>query len=510
MKRLGTIVNNSVWMGIEKSCYALVKFITVPMLLVAYGKDQFGLIALATALHAYLKILSMGLPTGIVKYVAEWLGKGDAETLQGAVRSTVSCYTLMGILNAVILFIVAFFAGDIFNVQEEQVPLLQSLIGIVAVVALISWPTSVVQQALAGAQEVGWSARVQILAVLLEAVLVFYTCYIQLIPLVWFFLINTLLILVPLPFFYYRWRRYSPLMKSMLPGWKWSAFRPIFLYSISLFVLNFAQISVMELRPVIIGVRVENAASSMADYRILLGITQFVLIASSWFLIPLLPAVSHAVTVNDHVFIDRVLYQAPKYIWGVLALPLFGLIVCAPEILGMYVGPEYTNLGAWLRVWLLALSTQLHLVPITSVILGKGNVKPLLKYTYISSLTSLVSAWFLCPKYGVGGVAISTLIYTGMQCLFFYTVFIPRLLNANSKRIFFGTYMPPFLCGLIMAGIIYVILGLFHITSPFMYCVLAAGIGVVVYSVLAYLWFFKQEDIKNIKSVLRLVWKRES
>jgi O-antigen/teichoic acid export membrane protein len=496
--RWGKILSNSAWAGVHKYTYALVKLITVPLLLRAYGRESFGLIALAISLHAYMQILSMGLPTGVVKYVAEWLGKGEIDKLQGALRSTVLCYSCIGIINCAVLAVLAVFAGHIFNVQEEQISLLQTLIYIVAAVALVQWPTVVVEQALVGAQEIGWISKLRIIVVFLDAILVLYTCCVRLLPLSIFFLLSTLLVLVPVPFLYHRWRRYSPLFKSMFPGWKWQYFQPMFLYSIALFAFSFAQNSAMQLRPIIVGMRVVDAAGATADYRVLFGITQFVLMAVFLVLTPLLPAVSHAASVDDRDFIDKVMYLAPRYIWGIFALPLFGAIVCAPQLLSIYVGEEFSHLAVWLRIWLLALSTQLHIAPISAVILGTGKVKLLVKYTYVSCVVSIIGAWLLCPKYGVGGAAFSTLIYFSLQGIFFYTIFIPKILNGDARRIFLKTYMPPLFCGVVMGGITYASLSVLHISSPIIYCLAAAVIGVFIYGILAYFTLFDKKDAAMI------------
>ncbi len=143
-------------MAISRIAIAIVKFVSVPMLLNHYGMGQFGLIALAVSLNAYLQILSMGLPSGIVRYVAISLGESSHSKLVSLCGSGFSLYLLIGTLNVLVLWALSFKVDTLFNISPSEAEILKLLVLMSAVSSFFFWIGSYLEQLLTAAEEISW------------------------------------------------------------------------------------------------------------------------------------------------------------------------------------------------------------------------------------------------------------------------------------------------------------------------------------------------------------------
>lgn len=498
------VFSNTAWMAASRLAVALVKFVTVPLVLGTYGRASYGLIALATGLNAYLQVLALGLPSGVVRHVAMALGRGDRAEVAGIARSSLSLYLGLGVLNALALGVVATWGEGLFNLAPGQWAILQDLVIITTFCALLSWPASLASQWLTAAEEIAWDSGLLLAQALLELVLVVWvsrTAHPPSLPV--FFAAQMGLMFLPLPWRLWRWRRYCPLAASLCPGWNTTVFRPVLTYSAGLILMHLARVSAMELRPVILGMRAPDGALAASDFRVLFGITQLVLMASSWFSAPLLPAVARATSRSDARFLARVTYDLTRWVWGVLALPLWIGIACAAPLLRLYVGESLVALAPWLRVWLAALASVLYLGPLSAVVLADGRVRALVVSSLVACAAALGVGWWLTPRLGLGGVMLGTVVYYGIQMVFYHVYFIPRILKADTGRLLRTALLPP-----VIAGLFALPAGFFAVrwagrAAPLAQ-VGAGGLAVaLVYLPIALRWFVKPSDLRRLWSVLR-------
>jgi O-antigen/teichoic acid export membrane protein len=451
---LKKIAGNSLWMAISRVGMAAVKFISLPMLLHYYGKGSFGLIALALSLNAYLQILAMGLPSGIVRFVAVKLGQKDSTELGRLSGTGLTLYLLIGALNALILASLGWWGIHVFKVDASQLITLRHLVLISAVSSFFFWVGSYLDQLLTAAEEIAWNSRRQILQVLLEFAAVLFITQSGLSFGVEMYLILSLLSLhVFLPIKVLRWRRHAALLNTLIPAWDWKVFRPVFSYSGWMLLISIFSISAVQMRPLLLGVRAADGASAAAEYFILLGITQFVLMAYTWISTPLLPAMSKTYGEGHTAVIKDVIEGMSKPVWAVLGFLLFGFLACSRPLLMVYVGAEYTSLSPLLDIWLIALSVNLFLGPTAVGVMTSGKVRRLAGFTGISTCLSLAIMWIMAPRLGVMAAIISVLVYNLFQFVFYAIFMIPSLIGKNSGGFILKNFSPVFVAGLCCAYI---------------------------------------------------------
>jgi hypothetical protein len=74
----------------------MVGLVTMPFIVRGLGTERFGLLSLAWVILGYFAVFDLGLGRATTKFVAEALGKGEADRVPGLVWTTVATQALLG------------------------------------------------------------------------------------------------------------------------------------------------------------------------------------------------------------------------------------------------------------------------------------------------------------------------------------------------------------------------------------------------------------------------------
>src|SRR5690554_7500518 len=116
------IFSGSAWGIMAKILDAAAKFVTIPLLVGYYGKVDYGLIALVFSLNAYLRLMDLGMNVGSVRFFSMWVAKEEWEKIQKVSRSSIVFYGSIGLINALIFFLMADYGRYFFNLADHQLP----------------------------------------------------------------------------------------------------------------------------------------------------------------------------------------------------------------------------------------------------------------------------------------------------------------------------------------------------------------------------------------------------
>ena len=503
VKPLKLVAKNLVWSIGARFMTMLIKFFTIPIILGYYGKVEYGLVVLAMSLSGYMSIANLALPTGMIRHTAVWLGTGQITSIEKASRSSFSFYGFIGFINAAIFIILAFWGLDFFKVPHDKVHDLKIIFIISAFGTFLTWPFSVVEQLLAGAQEIAWLEKVNIAKEFLVIVITLAAIWMNL-AIVWFYLLILAGSKIIIPVNLWKWRKHIPLRRTFVPGWFWAEFKEVLTFGLGLLIIGISLTSIIQLRPIILSVNSMHGVASAAEYRVLFGITGILMAFQGAISRTLLPLSSNAVAVSDQKLIETIIFKGTKYLWTILALLIFGLIMVSDRLLTIYVGAEYAKLAPWLALWLLSFLNY-YLGPVASVVMGSGKIKLLMITSPLSAAISITTAWFLTPKLGVGAVAISTLTYYGLVFFTYHVYFLPHVLKISPVKLLSHSFVQP-----LVAGILLVIAGRWSATvtapdNPYLWLVISSLIGTIVY--IGYILLF-HIPLKEIKQII-LKFKKE-
>lgn len=122
---------------------ALIGLVVLPFTIGHLGKSAYGLWMLTTSVTTYFTVLQLGYGGAIVKFVAEFRAKRDAQALNEVVSTMFFVYTAIGAATYLLAVVVAFFLPRLFNFEPGQAPIGQTVLLITAAQIALYFPFSV-------------------------------------------------------------------------------------------------------------------------------------------------------------------------------------------------------------------------------------------------------------------------------------------------------------------------------------------------------------------------------
>nr|WP_294795873.1 lipopolysaccharide biosynthesis protein [uncultured Mucilaginibacter sp.] len=440
------IFGGIIWTTLGSVVNALYGFFSVPLLLVHFGKEQYGLIGLAMSVNVYLRLMDMGFSSGNVKYFSMWLAQKDYVNLSKLFQSSLSFYGVVGIVNALILFIVTCFSQSIFSISAEQALILNNMFYVLMISAFFGWIAALLDQFLRANEIIGWEQRLLIVAKILQILALIATLQYNL-NILTFFSLSTLSALIVLPFSIWKITTLSYKV-SIWPRYHHKVFMQVLPYCMSVFSFGIFQFSAVYLRPVILGIR--SGMDAVANYRVLDGVVSLVMIAGMSFVGVILPYAAKAKALKDKEQERKIAYDATKYITIFLAVIVFGFVLISKDLLYLYVGKNFEHLYIWLNVWIITILGS-HNSALSSLVLAGNRLRPIVYMSATSTIVSLLIACILAPHYNVGSVVIGYFLYVVMQISFYYFYYYPHVMQLNSFTLFKKSFFyPAFSIGVVM------------------------------------------------------------
>lgn len=437
------IVKGVLWSTAVNIVNAIYGFIAVPILITHFGKTEYGLIGLAMSVNVYMNLMDMGFNSTNVRFYSTWLVEKKYERLVKGFQTSLSFYGIIGLINAVLMIIIALFSDIIFNITFEQYVILKHLLYILAIVAFCHWFSSCFDQLIKATENIAWIQKrtliTKVLMIMVLAMTVLYDFSIE-----FYFALTMFAQLVIVPLSVNKIRKMS-LSISFLPKWDTPSFREMLPYSLNIFSFSLFQFSFYNLRPVFLGI--QGTIESVADYRILHGIITVVTMLGGAFTGILLPSSSKIVASHDENAYYRIAYDGTKYISILCCFCCFGMMSVGSEVITMYVGEQYLYLIPWFNIWLLC-TLGTHNQAISSLILAGSDIRAISYSSVIASVLGLLVTWFTIPFFHVGGVCIGFVVYMIVQLTFYYLYYWPNFMNIKSSKVFFGSFLPYALIGL--------------------------------------------------------------
>lgn len=445
------IFSGVAWTVVLNIVNAVYGFVSVPLLINYFGKAEYGLIGLAMSINVYMQLMDMGLNSTNVRFFSNWLAKRENEKVKSGFSVSLLFYGTIGIINAAILLIVAYFSNSIFNLTPEQNVIFKHLFYILAVSAIVSWYSSSFDQLISATENVGWIKKRSFIPKSIQILVLILTLVLHL-NIETYFLLTTFGLFAIIPLSIKKIKKLLPFI-SFKPRWNKAQFKEILPYSLNIFSFSIFQFSFWNLRPIFLGM--QGSPEMVADFKVMNGIIAIITMVSGSFLGALLPSSSKVVANKDKQKYYQIAYDGVKYVSIIVCLLVFGLITIAPDLLTLYVGKSYLYLVPWLSLWAL-LELTAHIEPISSLILAGSNIRPLSISSIIASVTGLIVTWFTIPHFHVGGAILGELAYSAVQQVFYYTYYWPHILKIDSLRVLTRSFGPYVIIGLIAFGITYI------------------------------------------------------
>lgn len=495
-KSIGYFANSFIWGVIAKLLDAIIKFITIPLLLVYFGKDNYGLLTLAIATNAYMSLLDMGMNTGSVKFFSQWIATGNYDMLNRVSRTNLTFYLILGCINSFLLVVLSLSAGYVFNISEGQIRIFQSLLLILAAISLINWMTFVFTQLLTADEKIKNVQQILSIKSILLLGVAFITIYLKL-SLVQYFIfylsVNSLII-IP----YYIICKKRKLIKTLLPAFYWKDFSVIFKYSLAIFAMGLFQFTATQSRPLVLGIFSSEGVSILAEYRIIEVFPIFIISIGGMLISIFLPKASKYILNKNKEATENFAYKGTLYTSILVSLLCFPIMLVSRELIILYVGESYQNLYIWLSLWVFTLTLYLHNSPVSSLVLATGKTRMLVYSSAIACVISIILNAILCPYLGVGSAVIGYLVYIFIQMSYYYFYFNNKVLGLNSFRVL-KSFIIPTLFGIISTFIIFVLD--INISNLLIQIIIKCLSWLAMF--LFFIWIFKIISVNDLLQILR-------
>lgn len=495
------VFSGSLWGVLAKVLDALAKFITIPMLVGFYGKADYGLIALAFSLNAYLRLMDLGFNVGAVRFFSMWTAADKWGKISTVSRSSIVFYGAIGLVNAIIFLAMSAYGQQLFNVTEAQLPIYRQMMVVLAFSAVLTWLSGVAVQLLSAMDELGFINRVTAASSIVNFGVALWAIQFHW-TLIAYFIGYTLTTLLPIPFYVWRLKVFPVPRRSLLaPRWDGRAFREILSYSLAIFVMGLFQLTANNLRPLLLG-KFAGGMEVLTDYRVIQTIAMLIVAFGGVFMQVLLPSTSKAYAAGDHQRIERMVFQATKYISLFLSFMVFVLILNAEEILLLYMGSDYSGLSLWLSLWLLTVLLSMHNTPVASLVLSTGKTRALVYSSAIACIVSLPITVAFAPRLQVGAAVVGYLVYMVLQIGFFYSYYIPKVLKLDGGRLFFRAFLPAAVGGAVALVASHYLSGWLPLPGGYGTVVVNTMVFGVVYLLYLLLFVLKPAAIRELKETL--------
>jgi len=497
MNKHRKLFSNSVTAIIAKFLNVLLLLVSLPILLKVYGKEGYGLIAIAMALNAFIAIFQLGLPTGIPKFVAEWFAKKEYYPAQKAMSSVFSFYLFLAFINLTLILAIRYFFVGYFKILPEQISVFKELLTITAIFSFISIPLSYLDQLLSGVQEIAFISKLQMLKNLLFACLILFVFLKpDSLTLAQFYALNCITMVAMVPFKIVRWLKYAT-FKTFIPNWHFRETLPLLKYCLHLFIMGIFIMMAHKLKPLILSLRATgDAATKMADYQIVYNVVMFLSMISASFMAALIPYISHENASGNLAIYKKVIRDLTKPVWAFGALIVFSIILLSKQLLIIYVGPENLYLKKWLVLLAAGSLYTLYASCISAVVLASGRTLPYTIGTAMGCLISLAVCWFLVPITALGGMVYPFIVYIGIIFVVTHFYYLPKIFGVSPIEQIVKVFLPPLIVGICMVFCIRYLLNWLSMTNPYLNILVGAFAGASFYSVIILFVYIKTNDIR--------------
>lgn len=424
------VASGAAWSVAYNIVNAIYGFVAIPILINYFGKAEYGLIGIAQSVNVYIQLLDMGMNSTNVRFFSVWLAENNHLKVRQLFQTSLALFSVLGLLNAVILLVVSCFSSSIFNVTAEQDVILKQLLYILSFAAILQWYSSCFDQLIRGTENVAWIQKRFFVPKAIQIIVLILTVFYKF-SLPFYFILTTCSFFAILPLSVAKIKKVTPFV-SFIPKFHMPTLKEILPYTANIFIFHFFKFSFIYLCPIFLGIWA--SMETVTEYKVIHTVASLIGMVTGVVMGALLPSSSRVTAQNNMNAYYHIAYQGTKYISIVTCICVFGLITIAKDLLVVYVGESYLPLTPCLYV-LALIGLGNHIVGISSLILAKSNIKALSRMVVFSASFALLASWFSIPYIGIWGVILGQVLYEIMQELFYYIYYIPRKMEIKVWKV---------------------------------------------------------------------------
>lgn len=370
----------------------LVSFLLFPFIVSHVGKEIYGVYLIVISVTGYFGILDFGVMSALMKYVAEYHGKGDFKGINRIINASFSFYVIVGSLISLLLFLTSLYFTHFFKIEPANIPIMRNLFISASLASLIVWPMSTFRGTIQGLNMWGTDVAVNISNQILLALATFFMLtngygIVELFIVMQILTVFGNLIL-------YQIARQRTGLRILFPYTEMAVFKFIFNFSFFMFLSSLIALFLYQAHNIIIGYFISMSAVSV--YAVAYNLQNYFRVINSTIGGPSWMAASQMEGAYDYGRQKQLLLKGTKLMSAVFLPMIIIVFVFVEPFINYWMGPQFRESVIPARIiiifWMFNGTSELA----TGLLSAKGIVRqPLLILLAAAVLNILISITFI-------------------------------------------------------------------------------------------------------------------
>jgi len=461
------------------------------------GKDRYGvwMILLTFTLTGTLGLFTFGLPSALIKHVAQYHTQGKFQELNEVFSVTVLLFGAMALLGGAVVFVIGrFYLPSIFNLPPTEISTARFVTYIFAVMVLFELPGLAINGLLEGLQRYDALAALDVMRTLVSAtaIVVLIRAGYGLVAIAGALFCSTLLYNIAALVLA---TQFIPSCRIVIPRDK-KTLRGFLSFTLDIVVLHINGLVYSNMDKLIIGIVLST--SLLTEYDIANRIHSLVLTVMGLAPAVILSATSALHARNDHERQRELLIKGTKYTIAITLPVTVTLFVLAQDFIVHWISPQYAYVAIYARLFL----AYLFVWPIVqlgwSMLIGVDKVRSMVWLKTISVALNLFLTIVLVSYIGVAGTMIGTVI-ANLLIFGLCLRLVLHTFHVTTKELLKAAVLPTYLPAAFLGLILYTVAS--HVPPKSL-------VEVVFYGVAAISLYFALFLAFSVDRSERLMWSR--
>lgn len=384
---------------------SLIPFVYTPIMLRLLGQSEYGLYSLANSVVGYLSLLSFGLGSTIVRYVAKYRAEGNKEQEEKVIGLFIAMYSVLALFVLVGGWILSCNVEPIFHrgLTETEIGKIAVLIRIMAFNTAISFPISVFGSIVMAHEKYIYRQAVNILSTVAAPCCNLIALYLGF-GSIGLSIVTTIIQFMMLPlnaFYCFKVLKIRPRFRG-LPV---QLIRELVQFSAFIFLGSVVDMLFWATDKVILGMLASTAV--VAVYNIGTSFNTMMTNISTAFSGVLTPKVTVMITKDAAPEqLTELFIRVGRLQYLIIALALSGFIVFGREFIFLWAGPDYGEAYYIALVTLIPLSVPLIQNTGISIVVAQNKHQFRSMVYLVIAVFNVVSTYLMVPYWGAFGAAV--------------------------------------------------------------------------------------------------------
>lgn len=430
----------------------LIGILIVPYFVGKLGVAGYALIPLATSMTGYVNLLILSLNSSVSRYLTIELQKGDFESANVIFNTALfgaSGFTLLLIPVIIMLsYYIPIFFEVPTNLQQETILLFIGVMGSVLIRTLGgNYGVSLFAYNRLDLQNI-----INIISIAVQVILIviLFTVFSPKLSYIGFsYLIAALVSLIVTIIFS---KKISPHLKVNILDFKPSHLKKLTETGGWMLIDQLGTLLLFQIDIIVVNKMFGTTIGG--EYSIILVWKTLLMAIAGVLASVLTPVIFTYYAKKMHEEIILISKSAVKFMGLATALPIGFICGFAPQILSLWVGPEFSKLSPLMWILIIHLSINMSVLPLfpINVAFNKVRIPALITVSMGIGNLLLAIALPLITGWGYYGVAIAGAIVLTARHLFFVPYYATKILHI-SKNTFSGSILPGLLSTLVVTGV---------------------------------------------------------